>query len=271
MIDVGTLANHLSARFGHNISSEPNAGHAIRVEGIMPPNGFRIVVSSGWRSIDAVFMPDTFAAGLMRTLCSEDLQRRREFAALATAFASSGAACIIRVDEKTVEATALPAGDWAKLEISCTKLSDKSNEQGDVVEVAGACLALVLALLPVDGDAVEVSPLAQGLPEGAMTKVTVNRFERSPSNRAAAIALLGAYCNACGFDFAKVYGALGEGFIEVHHRIPVSKMGTGYVVTPATDLVPLCANCHQMVHRKDPPILVDEIRELLLERGTIPE
>ena len=102
-----------------------------------------------------------------------------------------------------------------------------------------------------------------------MTRVAVNRYERSLANRAAAIAIHGAFCHVCGFDFAEFYGLMGEGFIEVHHRIPVSRMGEGYVVSPEEDLVPLCANCHQMVHREDPPVAVEELKDQLVRRGTI--
>jgi 5-methylcytosine-specific restriction protein A len=145
-----------------------------------------------------------------------------------------------------------------------------AEEQKEAEEVAGACLALVLALLPVDSESVLVDPPAHGLPEGALTRIAVNRFERNPSNRAAAIAAHGARCHACGFDFAKFYGDLGEGFIEVHHRIPVSAMPPNYVVSPDKDLVPLCSNCHQMVHRENPPIPVEILRERLERLGSVP-
>ena len=64
-------------------------------------------------------------------------------------------------------------------------------------------------------------------------------------------------------DFAAVYGAIGYGYIEIHHVVPVSRMVAGYVVDPRSDLIPLCANCHAMVHRRDPPITLDDLREFL--------
>jgi predicted HNH restriction endonuclease len=55
-------------------------------------------------------------------------------------------------------------------------------------------------------------------------------------------------CEACGFDFAKVYGNLGAGYIEAHHKVPVSSLDdTGK--TRLEDLAALCANCHRIVHR----------------------
>ena len=138
----------------------------------------------------------------------------------------------------------------------------------DAEEVAGACLALLLALLPTEDGEVEPYLSGQGLPEGALIRVMVNRYERRPANRAAAIAAHGVTCKVCGFNFSEFYGELGESFIEVHHRTPVSLIGADYVVDPVKDLVPLCSNCHQMVHREDPPIPIEELREKLVKRGS---
>lgn len=59
------------------------------------------------------------------------------------------------------------------------------------------------------------------------------------------------FCEACGFDFEEQYGSLGKDFIEAHHTIPVSAMKEGHE-TKIEDLIMLCANCHQMVHRQRP-------------------
>jgi 5-methylcytosine-specific restriction protein A len=56
---------------------------------------------------------------------------------------------------------------------------------------------------------------------------------------------------------------IGEGFVHVHHVTPVSEIGPGYVVNPATDLVPLCPNCHAMAHRSSPPLAVEALKKLL--------
>ena len=55
-------------------------------------------------------------------------------------------------------------------------------------------------------------------------------------------------CEACGFDFVKVYGDLGEGFAECHHTVPVATLNPG-TNTRLTDLCVLCSNCHRMMHR----------------------
>jgi len=68
-------------------------------------------------------------------------------------------------------------------------------------------------------------------------------------------------CEACGFDFHECYGAVGEGFIECHHAVPVSELKEG-ATTRLSDVVLLCANCHRMAHRKRPWLKVSQIREL---------
>ena len=83
--------------------------------------------------------------------------------------------------------------------------------------------------------------------EGAKHQETVARYERDQGNRKACIAHYGYVCQVCGMDFAKTYGELGKEYIEVHHLHPVSQGERK--VDPIEDLIPLCANCHSMIHR----------------------
>ena len=85
--------------------------------------------------------------------------------------------------------------------------------------------------------------------EGKAVRVDYLRRIRSAINRQRAIELHGSTCAVCGFDFEKTYGDLGRGFIEVHHLNPLGESEEEAAVNPATDLIPLCANCHRMIHR----------------------
>ena len=98
--------------------------------------------------------------------------------------------------------------------------------------------------------------------EGTRRDVIQSIVERDPAARAACIAIHGLSCAACGFNFGATFGRLGEGFIHVHHSNPVS--GGVMVVDPEKDLVPLCPNCHAMVHRRDPILSLAEIKLLRL-------
>lgn len=85
--------------------------------------------------------------------------------------------------------------------------------------------------------------------EGGIVKVHTNRYERNTQARTACLKHYGYSCQICGFDFERTYGAVGRGFIEVHHIIPLSDIRANYVVNPISDLLPVCSNCHQMLHR----------------------
>lgn len=52
----------------------------------------------------------------------------------------------------------------------------------------------------------------------------------------------------CGFDFKARYGALGEGYAQVHHLAPLSNSPIGGRVVKLKDLAIVCANCHVMIH-----------------------
>lgn len=68
-------------------------------------------------------------------------------------------------------------------------------------------------------------------------------------------------CEVCSFDFAARYGELGDGFIEAHHRKPVSQLTEGEK-TRLDDLALVCANCHRMLHRYNRVISIDELASL---------
>ena len=97
--------------------------------------------------------------------------------------------------------------------------------------------------------------------EGGTISVKVNRYERNVNAREECIAYHGAQCKVCGFDFFRTYGEIGKGFIHVHHVIPLSEIKKEYEVNPINDLVPVCPNCHSMLHRRVPPYTVVELKE----------
>jgi 5-methylcytosine-specific restriction enzyme A len=64
-------------------------------------------------------------------------------------------------------------------------------------------------------------------------------------------------CEVCEFDFGATYGIRGEGYIEVHHRVPLH--ASGRTTTTLQDLIMLCSNCHRMIHRGTPWLTVEEL------------
>ncbi len=101
--------------------------------------------------------------------------------------------------------------------------------------------------------------------EGALKRVYVNKYERDHDARMKCIEAHGYKCSVCGMDFEKLYGELGRGFIHVHHIVPISTIGEEYKIDPVKDMVPVCPNCHAMLHRgKDGQVLsVDELKRII--------
>ncbi|WP_244906736.1 HNH endonuclease [Neobacillus soli] len=101
--------------------------------------------------------------------------------------------------------------------------------------------------------------------DGATSYYYGKRYERNPVNRAKAIRIHGLNCAGCGFNFEKVYGERGKDFIEIHHIKPLSTIQEEVVINPETDLVPVCSNCHRMIHRrKDDVLTIEELKSILI-------
>ncbi|MBL0423068.1 HNH endonuclease [Ramlibacter sp. AW1] len=101
------------------------------------------------------------------------------------------------------------------------------------------------------------------LMEGALQRVMGSEYERNAAARTACIAAHGCECAVCRFSFEKAYGAMGAGFIHVHHLTPLASQGENHAVDPVRDLIPVCPNCHAMLHRQDPPLEPQKLRELM--------
>ena len=63
-----------------------------------------------------------------------------------------------------------------------------------------------------------------------------------------------------------VYGDIGRGYIHVHHVKPLASAETSRTVDAAKDLVPVCPNCHAMLHQRTPPLEIEQLRNLVEER-----
>ncbi len=85
----------------------------------------------------------------------------------------------------------------------------------------------------------------------------VERKKRQALNRHGALR-----CETCGFEFGLTYGEPGEGFIECHHRRPLSELRPGQR-TKLSDLALLCANCHRVLHRRRSWLTVEQLAQIL--------
>lgn len=106
-------------------------------------------------------------------------------------------------------------------------------------------------------------PQNEKLFEGLKKQITVNSYERNQVARNKCIQHYGFKCVVCDFDFEKVFGEIGKGFIHVHHLTQISTIAKGYEVDPVKDLRPVCPNCHAMLHRKKPSLSINELKNII--------
>ena len=124
--------------------------------------------------------------------------------------------------------------------------------------MAGEAKACQDPLLPVEEAA---------LTEGKLHQVSLTKHERNQALRQLCLKHYGYTCQVCGMNFEAVYGKLGKNYIEVHHINPIAETDGEHVLDPKTGLIPLCSNCHSMIHRgKNGRVLTPEELKAILHQ-----
>lgn len=265
------IAN-ISARSG--IALEPctvswagAASDGFRPSGIPEGRGFSIALSRTAYRAQALFISDNFAGALLREMGMRSVTdlRWKEMMAEGT---GRGIDTVVMVNSLpvTTETTELPLL-WQTLEVECSTRIPRTTPAEDasqLVAVGLQCLMMVLAGLDLDEeDDLSAQSPVEGALEGALRSHQAARYERSRVNRLRCIEIYGTDCWVCDFSFGSAYGSVGAEFIEVHHRVPLAEVKDEYVVDPRRDLVPLCSNCHSIIHRRHPVYQPDELRDLI--------
>lgn len=103
--------------------------------------------------------------------------------------------------------------------------------------------------------------------EGSILDCHGSKYERSRKARQECLEYYGYTCRVCGFNFEDKYGDLGRNFIEVHHKKEISSfLGENYNVDPIKDLIPVCSNCHSMLHRTRPALSVEILQKYFADK-----
>lgn len=109
-----------------------------------------------------------------------------------------------------------------------------------------------------------ISTSKEGCPKEIVTKI----YERSKILRTKAIQIHGTVCSICGFDFEKTYGPIGKDYIEIHHVQPLFLTKEEKEIDPEKDLIPVCSNCHRMLHRqKNKQLLPSDLKAIINNEG----
>ena len=208
--------------------------------------------------------PQRFAASSLEDISNAGEERRRVSSLFASELRKRKAKIDLVINGESVEAEESSSWPktWSDFRFRMTKIPVRVTGSVEdntrvILEWSSMVIGMFLALLNV----VPISD--QYDEEGAQSKITVNKYERSRVNRELCLAANGYNCKICGLNFEEKYGALGRGFIHVHHIVPVSQMGGSYCIDPTIDLLPVCPNCHAMLHRNNPPMQPNKLIEII--------
>ena len=279
-LDAYTLAARLSSNTGLSLlgtqgnDSDGNLWFGLHPAGHPTGQTFTIRTLVGWRRLDILFRPGNFASELLAAMRNADETRQNAFVAVIDTCRRDGAEITLTLNGASCDPSdpEIWSQPWRSMEIVLHKgmlpinEGNVDNDASLVILWTSRMASAIMVLLPLDRERhgqSDAEPEVTGLVEGARMQIEVNRYERDRRNRAAALAIHGYGCKACGIELDTRYGEIASGLIEVHHVTPVSKIKAGYIINPEIDLVPLCPNCHAVAHRRSPPFSVAELQELL--------
>lgn len=222
----------------------------------------RISFRSGVRIIIESY-PQDHAADMLEDMASAPEEKRVLFLGYRDTFIQKGCRVNIRINNLDTELTEWPE-HWKNLHIRITKIMDPElSFEETVTEWAVLAAGMVLSLLNV----VPVEPKMIGYSDGQEKQVLTNRYERNPLNRELCLQAHGYTCRICGFDFERKYGIIGKHFIHVHHIEQLSLSRGAHVIDPVHDLIPVCPNCHAMLHTQTPPLLPEQLVKIIKENN----
>mgnify|MGYP003298575008 CR=1 FL=1 len=111
----------------------------------------------------------------------------------------------------------------------------------------------------------DIKDVVEEYKEGSLLDCHGSKYERNRKARQECLNYFGYSCRVCGFDFEKTYGEIGRNFIEVHHYREISShQGIEHKVDPQKDLIPVCSNCHSMLHRTKPALSIEALQSLIV-------
>jgi 5-methylcytosine-specific restriction protein A len=227
------------------------------------PTGFEIRIQQSLMSTKAALHIDSFPAQLLN-VCKQAFQERRyDVEGLIESAQSSGFAVEFSVNGIS-DLSQFGEIQWESIELSLYKKFDNYDEALNCLKMTSLMsLAIMLSLVTEESDNLSEEISKDFELEGTLSRIQSNKYERSRLNRAICLEIYGFVCQGCDIRMADLYGPIGDGVIHVHHFEPVSLMASPRVLNPALDLIPLCPNCHTIIHKQNPPFTLNELKELI--------
>lgn len=249
---IRQLVNEASSQVGLPLSlrpaTSPGAAFSIRIDGLDSPSGISLSVEQTplrWKSELTI---DSLGGGISAAIATAAIENQE-----AVNLALSEASKLIGSLEFSFEEDSELSGPGLSLK-GQSKYSPDDDPSIWLVRHLVGVFYFLRVLLFEDEDS-----LIAGESEGAELQLSGTRYERSRANRAMAIEIHGTRCFGCGVNPGELYGVEPKSIIHIHHLTPLSQMGETKPVNPRTELVPLCPNCHNFAHKRNPPYTPEEI------------
>ena len=236
---------------------------SVRLVAYPSPKGFRVRVADNYMAWDAHVVLDDFSLNLLRVMGESARVREIEFRAVLESISQSAQTCEVLLNRLPIDKDILPES-WLDFEAKFTYAFTAESRLEKLVDALIASISLPLSLL--QGEAQANSLDEQGWEaelEGEKSSVMNNKYERSRFNRAMCLKAHGFSCKACGEKLSAKYGEIAHELVHVHHIKPLSTLGVATAVDPIRDLVPLCPNCHNVIHRTNPPMSLQSLQDLI--------
>ena len=196
---------------------------------------------------------EKYGASFLHLLNRSDTNKRQNFIDYAKGNDRGEILVYINKNKVTLENFVDDKSEWNDFKIQFHEIPFEENED-EIVRILTFLVGMMFTLFDYS---------IEGYEEGNKEDIHISKYERNPVNRQICLAYKGYKCSCCGFDFEKTYGEIGKNTIEVHHIKLVSKMDNNYIDKPLEDLVPVCSNCHTIIHKREIPYSIEEIQEML--------
>jgi 5-methylcytosine-specific restriction protein A len=261
--EIKTIADSLGLRIGRRILSGTSGfDYEVRLLDISPPYGFSLIIGDDYLSWMIRLEMDDSSAPLIRLMGQNSKLRSGMFSALHAFLIERSSRVELRVNGKTLkdlDTTEI----WESIRFETTRNYEVIEEAFNCLrELLLDSLSTILCLVINQEEWTESPEDVSPNLEGDRQNIVLSRPERNRYNRAICLQYHGFSCFGCGYKMDEIYGPIGSGVIHVHHLVPLADLTGPVKVDPILDLVPLCPNCHNIVHRVSPPLSIKALQDL---------
>lgn len=269
MLHGKQISEIVAKRFRTNIlfKAKSNSQGEFRLADLPKNEGFFLKLQQHWKRISCETVLEPFSKPFLHGIESAPIESKRSFENLYLSFSKNNKFNLfVNQKDTSIEEfknTSHPIASFQiKKEIKNIDFEEKNSEE--VIKICSETIWQIFCLMMVFLHK-QILEAEDHVKEGSEKIRSSKEYERNQIYRDIVIALKGTICSVCDLQFEERYGAYGKDFIEVHHTVPVCDLNENYRFDPINDLVPVCSNCHSIIHRREIPYTIAEMRSALMK------